>query len=283
VVVARNRDQLADAFAEIGWGPFLLSGCLAVLGTASLFGLWRALLRGLGAEIPVSRGWDVFFVSQLGKYLPGLVWPAVAQMEAGRRWGLSRRVMLAANLLMLTVLTGSGLVVGLLLLPWSTGVDGVPWWAWLGAALAVGVCLYPRMLTALVDRVFRRRASESPRVSLTPSAMARALAWALLVWVVYGVHVWVLVRAVGGSGADAAVASVGGMAIGWALGLVVVIAPAGAGVRDGILVAVLAPLIGRTPALAVALGSRGLQALADVLLAAAGALRTARASDPAQQ
>ena len=98
--------------------------------------------------------------------------------------------------------------------------------------------------------------------------------------------VWFLVRAVGGTGGDAWVAATGGIALAWALGLVAVLAPAGVGVRDAVLLAVLSPLVGRTPALAVVLASRGLLALTDVALAAvaaAGPTRAATRSGVAQE
>src|SRR5262249_40883947 len=109
-VVARNRADLAAAFREIGWGAMTASAVFGVLGTVVLLGLWLSILRGLGVVAPVGQAWRVFFISQLGKYLPGLLWPALAQMEAGRRWGARRSTMLAANLLMIAVLTATGLV-----------------------------------------------------------------------------------------------------------------------------------------------------------------------------
>jgi hypothetical protein len=187
-------------------------------------------------------------------------------MESGRRWGARRRVMLAANLMLLVVLTATGAALGLVLLPWVGGTSEVAWWGWVLAALAL-VALWPPVLTSLLDRLFRLAGREPPGLAITGRAMAGAVAWALVVWVLYGLHVWVLVRAL--------VASVGGMALGWAFGLVAILAPAGVGVRDGILIAVLSPIIGRSPAFAVALASRGLLALSDVLLAASGALRSA--------
>lgn len=277
-VVVRDRHDLATAFREIGWGPLAGSAVLAVLGTVVLLGLWVSVLRGLGATVPMGEAWRVFFLSQLGKYLPGLVWPALAQMEAGRRWGVRRSVMLTGNLLMIAVLTASGVVVGLLLLPGSIGLAGAAGWiAWVLAAALLVVCLWPRLLTEVVDRAFVLFRREPPRLATSPRDMTVSFAWALATWLLYGAHVWVLVHSVGGSGVDAWVAATGGIALGWALGLVAVLAPAGVGVRDAILVGVLSPLVGRSPALAVALASRGLLALTDVLLAAVAALRPARA------
>ena len=276
IVVLRNRVALVHSFEEIGWGPMAVSWALAVAGTAALVGVWSALLRGLGTVPPRGQGWPVFFVSQLGKYVPGLLWPAVAQMQAGHRWGARRSVMLAANLLLVAVLVSSGVMVGLALLPWSVGVAGVSWWAWATAAALAVVCVWPGLLTRVLDALVRLVHRTPPSLAVPPAAMARAYAWALLVWLLYGVHVAVLVRAAGGSGVDAWVASIGGLALGWALGLVAVFAPAGLGVREAVVVASLGPVIGRSSALAVALASRGLLALGDVALALAGSRRAAR-------
>ena len=62
------------------------------------------------------------------------------------------------------------------------------------------------------------------------------------------------------------------MALAWAVGLIVIPAPAGAGVREAVLIATFAPQIGAPAALAVALASRVLLVLADVALAGLGAL-----------
>jgi uncharacterized membrane protein YbhN (UPF0104 family) len=280
-VVVRDRHDLATAFREIGWGPMAASAVFALLGTVVLLGLWISVLRALGARVPLGEAWRVFFISQLGKYLPGLVWPALAQMEAGRRWGVRRSVMLAGNLLMIAVLAGSGVVVGLLLLPGSLGLTGFSGWsAWAVAAALLAVCLWPRLLAAIVDRAFVLVHHEPPQLTASPREMAFSFAWALAAWFLYGMHVWVLVRSVGGSGADAWLAATGGIALGWALGLVAVLAPAGLGVRDAVLVAVLSPLVGRTPALAVALASRVLLTMTDVVLAALAALWPGRGGTP---
>jgi glycosyltransferase 2 family protein len=271
--VTRNRHDLGTAFGEIGWRSMAASAVFGVLGTVVLAGLWMSVLRALGARVPVGEACRVFFVSQLGKYLPGLVWPALAQMEAGRRWGVRRSVMLAANLLMIAVLVVTGIVLGLVLLPGSSGLAGLPGWsAWVVAAVLASVCLRPQLLARVVGRAFEVARRQPPQLAVSGRGIAISCCWAVLIWMLYGMHVWLLVRAVGGSGGDAWVAATGGMALGWALGLVAVLAPAGIGVRDGILLAVLAPLVGRAPALAVALASRGLLALIDVGLAAGAAV-----------
>lgn len=280
----RSRDDIERAVADLGIGVLCLAAALGVLGTVAIGQVWFVLLRGLDVEAPRREMGAVFFVSQLGKYLPGSVWPVLAQMEFGHRWGAPRRTMLAANIMMLAVVAATGLTVGAALLPWSGG-DGLSGYGWtLVFLLPLLACLHPRTIPVAVDQVLRVFGREPLGVRLDGRSMLAALGWGLVVWAVMGVHLLVMTRALGAAPpAAAAAAAVGAMGLGWAAGLIFVPAPAGVGVRDAVLVAALAPQIGVPEALSVALASRVLLLLADVVLAATGAaLRPGRRSGPAQ-
>jgi hypothetical protein len=213
----------------------------------------------------------VFFISQLGKYVPGSVWPVVAQMEFGRQWKTPRRTMLTANILMLAVLAATGLITGAALLPWSTdGGLGRYWWTLLLLPPLL-LALHPRTIPAVLDWLFRLFGREPLGVRASGRSMLAATMWGFAVWLVMGLQLLTLVRALGLVDVAAAPAAVGGMGLAWAAGLIFIPAPAGAGVRDAVIVATFAPHIGTAPALAVALASRVLLLVADVLLALAGA------------
>ncbi len=64
-----------------------------------------------------------------------------------------------------------------------------------------------------------------------------------------------------------ALIALGGYAFAWCVGFVVVFAPAGAGIREVLLVAALGPVIGTGPATAVALVSRAVNTISDLLCA----------------
>jgi len=106
-LVAHNADELRSAVDDVGLAALSISFVLAVLGNVAIGQIWLTLLRGL--EIPVAwlEGSGVFFVTQLGKYIPGSVWPVMAQMELGRRWGAPRRTMLSANILLLALVAAN--------------------------------------------------------------------------------------------------------------------------------------------------------------------------------
>lgn len=233
---------------------------------------WFALLRGLGVRVRAREATAVFFVSQLGKYLPGSVWPVLAQMRFGARWGVPRRLMFAANLLLIAAVVATGVAAGAALLPWSSP-DGLARYWWLLLLLPpLAVVLHPRMLPTLLDRLLERVGREPTGARLSGRGLAAALAWSVAAWVVLGLHVVALTSVYATPDTAAVAAAIGGIALGWAAGIAFVPAPAGAGVRDGVLALTLTPIVGAAPALVVALASRVVILVVDVLLAAVGAL-----------
>lgn len=268
-LITVNWSDLRTISAQIGPLPVLGSALLGLVGTALIVRVWHAFLTGVGVAAPRSDVDQVFFVTQLGKYLPGSIWPVVAQMEAGRRWGAGRTTMLVASALMLVMLTVTGLGLGIALLPWSGDAGLRAYWWTVFFLIPLGVLLQPRVLPWLLDRLLRLAGREPAGVTLTGRAVLSAGGWSLAVWAVLGLHVYVLTDALGAGGAASLATAVGGLGLAWAVGLIVIPAPAGAGVRDTVLVLTLTPALGSAEALTVALASRLILLCADLVLAAA--------------
>jgi uncharacterized membrane protein YbhN (UPF0104 family) len=102
--------------------------------------------------------------------------------------------------------------------------------------------------------------------------MAAALAWSWSSWVLYGLQIWLLATRLGAPPGRTVLLAVGGFAFAWSVGFVVVLAPAGAGVRDVLLIATLSSVLGTGPATAVALMSRALMTAGDLLTAGLAAV-----------
>ncbi|MBX6168438.1 MAG: flippase-like domain-containing protein, partial [Thermobispora bispora] len=111
---------------------------------------------------------------------------------------------------------------------------------------------------------------------LTRRGVLAACGWALAGWAAYGAHLALLVHGLGATGAAAVPLSVGAFALAWCLGLVVVIAPAGAGVREVAIVAALAPVLDQGSAIAAALCSRLVVSIGDLVCAALAGLASWR-------
>ncbi|MCW2524312.1 MAG: hypothetical protein JWO63_2647 [Frankiales bacterium] len=280
LIIYRDRSELAQAYREVGLSTLLESALFAVLGTFCIERIWLNVFRGLGGHTQGGPAARVFFGTQLGKYLPGSVWPVIAQMEFGRRTGIGRSAMLVTNILMMAIVTVTGLIAGAVFLPWASpaGLHD-RWWMFL-LILPLLACLHPRVVPALLDFGLKLVHRPALRLRITPARMAAATAWGPATWVLLGVHILVISRALGASGLSSIAAAIGGIGLAFAAGLIFIPAPAGAGVREAVLVAALSPQLGSSDALAVALASRVLLVAADVFLAVASALLARKSGRP---
>lgn len=264
--VASRWDEVAAGFRELT--PAMVAASLAAVVGALLGAMltWRTLLADLGSRLPVRSAARVFFVGQLGKYIPGTVWPLIAQMEMGRDLGVPRARSAAAFFLMMPVQLATGLLVAFGTLGW----DRFGWLLLLVPVLLV--LLEPRVVNAVIGYGLRRLKRPPLERPLTRKGMLAALGWALVGWVWYGVHLY-FVAPQGGL-----VFAIGAFALSWCLGIMTFVVPAGAGVREVAMVAVLAPVMESGPAIAVALSSRVVIILGDLLCAGAAGLSARRRS-----
>ncbi|UUZ59991.1 flippase-like domain-containing protein [Nocardioides sp. B-3] len=149
--------EIGDAAAATGAVRLCLSVAVAAAGLALTGVLWRNLLAGLGSPVPLRDAGAVFFVGQLGKYVPGSVWSFAVQAQLGRRHGVPARSSVTASALFLLLHTFSGLVLGGLLVAGgvvSTGLD-TAWW--LLVVVGGAVALAPPVLRFLGRRPGRGR------------------------------------------------------------------------------------------------------------------------------
>ncbi|GAA3715895.1 lysylphosphatidylglycerol synthase transmembrane domain-containing protein [Nonomuraea antimicrobica] len=264
--VAGQWDAVVAGFSRLT--PLALAGALVAVVAALLGAMltWRTLLADLGSPLPPRPAAKVFFVGQLGKYIPGAVWPVLAQMEMGRDLGVPRSRSAAAFFLMMPIQLATGLLVTLGTLGWDRYG-----WLLLFVPLLL-VLLEPKVINGVIGYALRRLGREPLERPLSRRGMLTALGWALAGWLAYGVHLY-FVAPQGGL-----VFAVGAFALSWCLGILTFVVPAGAGVREVAMVAVLAPHLDRGSAIAVALSSRIVIIVGDLICAGLAGIAARRDS-----
>lgn len=267
VFFARQWTSITDVIAHIPISSSVLSFVAVLLGMIANVLSWVTLLNGLGHVVPLPRASQIMLVGQLGKYVPGSVWAYVMQMELGRQYGIARARVLVTALYAAGIGVVASLILGTSVLPSVTAEQ--PLLAWLYVLLPVGlVCLHPRVMTALSNlalRIFRR-----PPLQHTVGfrTILTAVGWALLSYLLYGVHLQLLV----GVSAPASPLSIlmlaGALSLGFTASLIAFILPSGAGIREVVVIAVLTTmLLPLAESSAIALLSRAMFTAGDLLLA----------------
>ncbi len=273
--------QVRASLQALSFGAVAVS-LVAVLAAllASLMA-WREIVGDLGSRLSVPHSAGVLFPGQLAKYVPGSLWSIVAAAELATRLGVPRARSAVAGLLFNILLPGVALLLAVLALPALLGAGG-GWFLWLlvPAALAVVAALRPAVINGGIRLLLRLVRRNPDGYELSRAGLLRALGWSVLSAVLLGGHMWVLVVGLGAPPGSALIPAIGGFLAAWVLGFVVVIAPAGVGVREYVLVLALAPQLAGSAASALTLAvvSRLLLTVADVACAGAAAAMVATRS-----
>jgi uncharacterized membrane protein YbhN (UPF0104 family) len=205
-----ERRRVEDALADARPAWLLVAVALAAAAMASLALGWGRCLGALGSVRPAGAVARWYFLGELGKYVPGGLWPIVGRGELARRAGVAATVAYQSVLLSLA--------------------------AWYGAALL------PAALVGSHPAVQSRAAGLVARLTRGRVAVA-VLPWRTLLRLVASyLPTWALVA----GATAAAVAAYGGppgwrapavAVAAWVLGFLAVPVPAGAGVREAAFVA----------------------------------------------
>jgi glycosyltransferase 2 family protein len=234
IAAAEAWQDAAPLFRQMSWRT--IAG--ALLGFAWFQVLATLSLRALGAFAP-ARIWAA---TQLIKYLPLPGASAAGMLGSSVRYGHTPQRAMGLLVRHTLVLIGASVAVGSVVLG---DLAAIVWEPLRGGAIAFGV------LAGIGLAWASSRGRFVDRLSTVTLALA---AW--------GGLVVALTLALPSSITPSLVAS-SAYAIAWAAGLLVIPVPAGIGVREAALLLLLEPVTGTEAAIAFAVGTRILHALAD--------------------
>jgi glycosyltransferase 2 family protein len=279
--LASQWTQVQAALNRLNGWDVAWAGLCVLAGLGCMMMAWRTLLADLGSPLPLPAAVRVMFLGQLGKYVPGAVWAVAAQVELARDYEIPRRRSVTASLMaMATTLVVALLVAGLTLPLTSSAAVRKYWWV-LAITPLVIACLHPRVVRFVLDLALRVARRDPLEQAVSLRGMGRALAWTLVGWICYGMHAWFLVSQFARGGEVHLLAlSFGAYALAWSAGFVIIFFPGGIGPREAALIAVLAPVMPTASALIVALASRMVMTVGDLLWAGAGLCVRKRREEP---
>ncbi len=249
-------------------GLSLAALCYLVgLGFSAMY--WLLLVHSLGETLPVPAGVRGYYLSHLGKYVPGkglaLVLRTTMAAEAGCRPAVA---VLTAVYETLTTMAAGALLAVIVLLAQDEWDAGLVWKVLALLALA-GIPILPgvfnRVVARLVRRVLKGRISELPPVS------NRALLIGLLLagcgWFFMGISLELLLLSLDGNGETPGVfRSTAFVAVSYVAGFIAS-TPGGLGVREWLLAEMLLPTLGADSVVAAIL-LRLLWTVAELVMAA---------------
>ena len=242
------------------WNLLFIS-CIAL----SLFFLLQSYLGFLllhgKPKVSLREFIPIFFISQLGRYIPGKIWLVVGRVELLKKKGINRDWGVFISFLeMLLLLIGASI----------TGIGGSiflgsPQWG-----LARGISVILILIAILIILNFRKcyellqglvkKSSFAQKIPLPQYPFDRfelqkMIVYFVTIWLIIGSGFYYLMESLIPNPPNFAYAIVV-FAASWTIGFLSLLSPSGIGVRESVIIGLLSPVISPTEASIIAITSR---------------------------
>jgi uncharacterized membrane protein YbhN (UPF0104 family) len=272
------RPRIADA------SPLHLGLAFLTIGVYYLLFVvgWQRILAAYGIVVPYRVALQAEMASMLAKYVPGGVWTPAARVLWLRRAGVRETPVVLGSVLLEAGLSAvAGVLVFLVGMVWVGSVGATTLLPLLLFTLVVLALLHPRPF-AWISRIVLRPFGDARIPPLPYRTMVWLVGYYAGTWLVGGVAVFFLLRAVGGAPELLSIPYLGGTAaVGAIVAVLAILAPSGIGVREASMVGLLLAVVGSGVALGAMVLNRLAITVVEAVLLLAGLLawRAAPAAD----
>lgn len=262
-----HREDILSALSTISFIQVLSSAMLVLIGLGFTGVLWGWLLRSFGHSITIRESAGFFFVGQIGKYIPGSVWSLAAQADLARSRAIPPRTTVSVGLVFLWVHVISGVPVATLFLqlPMDQPLNQL----WIRALGFIGGLLL--LMPAVLRRIGALVAGRGAEPALSWRDSGGFMLIMLTVWAIYGAAFFLVAppepREASGGFPELFLPLTAAFALSYVMGVIIVLAPAGLGAREAVLIAATAPILGLAPAAAMAIVIRLVHTVCDFTIA----------------
>ena len=271
---------LANAIGQVDWTgvrfrPTWILGGAALVFVSVCFAaaVCRGLYKGLGVKLGRRQSFSLFTAPMMGVYLPGRFLSIAGHAAIARSFGAPLAVGSVAVLIVLGLGVVAALLVGLAFML-AGPVETITWGILMSAIGATAVLtlivLHPKLYVGILNRCLRLLKRPTISATLSRRTMAALLLGMCMFILLYAAGFVGMVLGVVDLPASTLPALAGSICIANTIGLLAIFAPGGIGVREGVLLVTLQPMLDAGTAALVIVLLRLLQVVADVALSGAG-------------
>ena len=245
-------DEVSNAFSQVDAINLVLSLLLGLAAMTSIGWIWVTMIIARSHNVRHRNAMAWYFTGQLGKYVPGGIWPIVGRAELAVRNGIPRRDAYASTGLSL-VTTYAAAVVAIAIGAASTSGHRL-----IAVLIAFGlvtayIAFAQPSLRSVIIRIASRVSSSAS--SLTdPKRVVRLTVLHVPAWLLMSLSTSVTATAFGAHIGIADMLFI--TTTSWLAGFVVVGVPGGIGVREAVFTSLAGGIIGTPMAVSLALMSR---------------------------
>lgn len=245
-------DEVSNAFSQVNAINLALSLLLGLAAMTSIGWIWVTMIIARSHNVRHRNAMAWYFTGQLGKYVPGGIWPIVGRAELAVRNGIPRRDAYASTGLSLVTTYAAGVVAIAIGAVSTSGHRLIAVLIAFGLVTAYIAFAQPSLRSVIIRIASRVSSSAS---SLTdPKRVVRLTVLHVPAWLLMSLSTSVTATAFGAHIGIADMLFI--TTTSWLAGFVVVGVPGGIGVREAVFTSLAGGIIGTPMAVSLALMSR---------------------------
>lgn len=259
--IASLRGQWAGAADRLrsihpDWSWIGLATIIVLFTYVLLIETWRRVIVASGETLPFGDAARIWFVSNLGKYVPGKIWSIAAMTMMAKESKVSPVVAAGSSVMMQLVSIAAG--IGVVLVTGAQAVDQPRIAIAAAVVIIAGLAAIPVILPAIGRAAAAVTGKNIVLPRMPASIVWMAIASSIISWIAYGIAFQLFVRGILGNAAGATTSYIAVYAASYIIGFLALFAPGGAVVRESAMVTGMLRLAlsGQADALAIAVASR---------------------------
>ncbi|RJQ32869.1 MAG: UPF0104 family protein [Actinobacteria bacterium] len=257
-ILLNNWSRLNLDFTNLHFGWLALACLVLAFSLASYAYCWKVIMHYLGQNLSIRKAVRIWYWSQAPRYIPGSIWQIFGRIHFAGKEGISKGKVLASIAIETSFLIISSFIVFFASLPfWAKSFDYLYYGPYLLIGAAGIVFLYPPFFNK-VSNFFLHRLDKTHDFKYQFSfRQVMGMFWPfLIVWLTGGIGAYFLSLSISSLQIGLLPVFIGTFAISWSIGFLFIIAPAGLGARELVIVSALGLFINRPLAIVIALFAR---------------------------
>lgn len=224
--------------------------------------IWKKFLKSLyNIDIALQLAFCAVVISNAARYIPGKIWFILLVAYLGEQFNLGKGKLITVSIWFQISNLLASFIVGMTLLPTQNYITNVV--TIIVVALSIYFLLKPELINIVISKLTKEK-SEFSKKNIGASLYGFALN--ILCWLLYGFSTYLVAKSLSSDLNIHYISSItGASSITYFLGYIALLAPAGLGIRDGLLVIMLPHTLNEPTRITVAVGDRILYTLAETV------------------
>jgi len=247
--IYHDRERISLILSDVKPGWMIASFLFYFTGVGCIGFNWKKLMNLLGAECSYDTAFRSYYYSMLAKYIPGRIWGATGRVVLNRKEAIPEGTTILGIILESFLLMISASLTGLFAIG-SYGKLPLEVRCLAAGSPLILILLHPVILNKAIGFM----AGKFPKFIIKPEnlpgfrSMVSFSIRFCLIWLLQGLGFWCALNSLTHLSITSIMPVIGGNALAWLAGFVVVLTPAGLGVREFILTRINTGCVGAGPA-----------------------------------